>query len=338
MAQRVQERRRKEIYTYEAPWDVYSLAVSQKVTKSYSFRFAVGSYIEEYSNKVYIVQLDDESGEFVHVASISHPYPTTKISWIPDQTSTERDFIATTGDYLRIWSTPTESSSHEVLLEGTFNSNKENNYCAPLTSFDWCPTDVNRIAACSIDTTVSIWDVSNKKCVSHLLAHDREVYDIKWEPMNKDIFATVSFDGSLRIFDMRSLDRSSILFESHKKSPLLKLSWNNVDPNILATFNVESKKALLLDTRMPTVPFCELMGHHSFVNGIAWDPMSANHICTVGDDSQALIWEIPQGAKVVEEPILAYNAQKEINVVQWSGSCREWIHISFGNKIQMLKV
>lgn len=36
----------------------------------------------------------------------------------------------------------------------------------------------------------------------------------------------------------------------------------------------------------------ELVGHVGAVNGIAWAPSSVNHICTVGEDRQALIWDI----------------------------------------------
>ena len=36
-----------------------------------------------------------------------HPYPATKIMWIPDTTGAHEDLVATSGDYLRIWQVPT---------------------------------------------------------------------------------------------------------------------------------------------------------------------------------------------------------------------------------------
>ncbi len=44
----------KEIHTYQAPWMVYGLAASLKEGSDYSFRYAIGSFIEEYSNKVMV--------------------------------------------------------------------------------------------------------------------------------------------------------------------------------------------------------------------------------------------------------------------------------------------
>lgn len=42
--------KRKEIYKYEAPWEVYSMNWS--VRRDKKFRLALGSFIEEYTNKV----------------------------------------------------------------------------------------------------------------------------------------------------------------------------------------------------------------------------------------------------------------------------------------------
>ena len=128
--------KKKEIYTHEASWPIYGMSWS--VRPDYKFRVAIGSFIEEYKNKVEIVQvccrvprirslvssapylclsgaarccrshtpdsldegssssferyisccrrqLDEESQKFLSRGSIDHPYPTTKIMWLPDK-------------------------------------------------------------------------------------------------------------------------------------------------------------------------------------------------------------------------------------------------------------
>jgi WD repeat-containing protein 68 len=42
--------KRKEIYRYEAPWMVYAMNWSMRPDKR--FRLALGSFVEEYNNKV----------------------------------------------------------------------------------------------------------------------------------------------------------------------------------------------------------------------------------------------------------------------------------------------
>ena len=53
--------KKREIYTYEAPWAVYGLGWSERT----DFRFACGSFQEEYTNKVDIIQYVESRDEFV---------------------------------------------------------------------------------------------------------------------------------------------------------------------------------------------------------------------------------------------------------------------------------
>merc|ERR1711970_1460487 len=129
--------KRKEIYKYEAPWNVYAMNWSMRPDKR--FRLAVGSFVEEYNNKVQIVQLDEDNGDFSSRATFEHPYPTTKIMWIPDTKGMYPDLLATSGDYLRVWRAGEPETRQECLL----NNNKNSNFCAPLTSFDWNEVDPN---------------------------------------------------------------------------------------------------------------------------------------------------------------------------------------------------
>jgi len=48
---------RKEIYTYQAPWTAYSMSWCRSTDDRNKFKIAVGSYKEEYSNHLSIIQL-----------------------------------------------------------------------------------------------------------------------------------------------------------------------------------------------------------------------------------------------------------------------------------------
>lgn len=163
------------------------------------------------------------------------------------------------------------------------------------------------------------------------------MYDLAFAT-GEDIFGTVGADGSLRMFDLRSLEHSTIQYESPDLTPLLRLAWNKQDPNYIAATLCEGHKAIILDVRVPSVPVTELTAHHACVNGVAWAPQSAHHICTCSDDRQALIWDIHKMSKVIEEPILAYAAEGEINQVQWSGAYGDWVAITFNDSLQILRV
>ena len=87
-----------------------------------------------------------------------------------------------------------------------------------------------------------------RQAKTQLIAHDKEVYDIAFAP-SADVFASVGADGSVRMFDLRSLEHSTIIYESPDLVPLLRLAWNKQDHNYLATFLMDQNKVVILDIR-----------------------------------------------------------------------------------------
>ena len=95
---------------------------------------------------------------------------------------------------------------------------------------------------------------------TQLIAHDKEVYDIAWGGVG--VFASVSADGSVRVFDLRDKEHSTIIYESPQpETPLLRLGWNKQDPRYMATILMDSQKVVVLDIRFPTLPVAELSRH-----------------------------------------------------------------------------
>ena len=188
----------------------------------------------------------------------------------------------------------------------------------------------------SIDTTCSVWDIEVQQSLTQLIAHEKEVYDLAFAK-GTDIFASVGGDGSVRLFDLRSLEHSTILFETEELRPLLRIVWNKQDPNYLATILVDSNDIIVLDVRVPSVPVT-VLSHTASVNSVGWAPHSSCHICSAGDDCLALIWDISSLPHPIEDPILAYNATSHINHLQWSALQTDWISIAFGNSVQILRV
>lgn len=69
-----------------------------------------------------------------------------------------------------------------------------------------------------------------------------QVYDISFSRAGggRDMFASVGADGSVRMFDLRHLEHSTIIYDDPQHHPLLWLCWNKQDPNYLATMAMDS--------------------------------------------------------------------------------------------------
>jgi WD repeat-containing protein 68 len=54
---------------------------------------------------------------------------------------------------------------------------------------------------------------------TQLIAHDKEVFDVRFCAGSVDVFVSCGADGSVRMFDLRSLEHSTIIYEPSEKAP-----------------------------------------------------------------------------------------------------------------------
>jgi WD repeat-containing protein 68 len=52
---------------------------------------------------------------------------------------------------------------------------------------------------------------------TQLIAHDKEVFDVRFCANSVDVFVSCGADGSVRMFDLRSLEHSTIIYEPTAK-------------------------------------------------------------------------------------------------------------------------
>ncbi|CAD6888393.1 unnamed protein product [Tilletia controversa] len=301
-------------------------------------RIAIGSFQESFSNRIQLLQLAYAPSQSTTtnrpqpvlepIADAPHPYPPTKILFQPSTlpVHNERELLATSADCLRVWECAPAGPADDLGYIGSqadgkrvrqlpvslkeksvlAHSKSASSAPAPLTSFSWNSPSPNLIVTSSIDTTCTIWDLPTRTALTQLIAHDREVYDVDWCPGSSDVFASVGADGSVRVFDLRSLEHSTIIYETgsttaappssaggaHSRpgssasrsaggynsgplmpaAPLLRIAFNPWDANYLATFHLESDSVQILDVRAPGTPILELRGHSSPINAVAWGP------------------------------------------------------------------
>jgi DDB1- and CUL4-associated factor 7 len=170
--------------------------------------------------------------EFTKVAEATHSYPVTRLLWEPPSSNKQTtDLLATSGDHLRLWSLPSEpQNSYDNNMIGRqqrpatkltplalLSNSKTPDHTAPLTSLDWNTVSPSLIITSSIDTTCTIWDIPSLTAKTQLIAHDKEVYDVRFCANSVDVFVSCGQDGSVRMFDLRSLEHSTIIYEPTAK-------------------------------------------------------------------------------------------------------------------------
>ncbi|APA06802.1 hypothetical protein sscle_02g015720 [Sclerotinia sclerotiorum 1980 UF-70] len=337
---------------YLAPWALYAFDWCKwPAQNNDAGKVAIGSYLEDGHNFIQIldsqiVPTQSESYvpgapkyglEFTKIAEATHSYPVTRLLWEPPSSQKQStDLLATSGDHLRLWSLPSETpvASPSNTIGGRssntgrdlppskltplalLSNSKTPEHTAPLTSLDWNTVSPSLIITSSIDTTCTIWDIPTLTAKTQLIAHDKEVFDVRFCANSVDVFVSCGADGSVRMFDLRSLEHSTIIYEPTSKDdkdlspgggrisptlaqqtmsyapPLLRLAASPHDTHLLATFSQDSNIIRILDVRQPGQALLELQGHSAAINCIEWSPSRRGTLASGADDSLVLIWDL----------------------------------------------
>lgn len=316
--------------TTDLPWPVLALDWHT------SGRIAIGSFCDDGYNRIGMLHYDEELTKAADIET-PLPYPVTQVQLEPRADS---NLAASVGDYLRIYSIDTNPMRRlGVIRQEAILGDTKQEFPAPLTALSWNKIDPI-IATASVDTTCTIWDLTTQQARTQLIAHDKEVFDIEFVAGSVDAFASVGADGSVRLFDLRSLEHSTILYESESSAPLLRLTACGSDSNLLATFHADSQTIQVLDVRRPGQAVVELEAHSGALNAIEWSPTSKNLIASCADDAQVLVWDLNAAASKqqrIRDPALAYTADYEVNNLTWSADGQK-LAIAYGRNVQVLKL
>ncbi|KAK3346151.1 WD40-repeat-containing domain protein [Lasiosphaeria hispida] len=390
---------------YMAPWALYAFDWCKWAPQSNGAgKLAIGSYLEDGHNFIQILdtQLSPTpsdvytpggskySMDFTRVAEATHSYPVTRLLWEPPSSQKQStDLLATSGDHLRLWSLPSDPQAPAVGSSITsrngrdqpvtkltplalLSNSKTPDHTAPLTSLDWNTVTPSLIITSSIDTTCTIWDIPSLTAKTQLIAHDKEVYDVRFCAQSVDVFVSCGQDGSVRMFDLRSLEHSTIIYEPTSKDerdanggrisptlaqqtmshapPLLRLATSPHDHHLLATFAQDSNVIRILDVRQPGQALLELRGHSGALNCVEWSPLRRGTLASGGDDCQVLIWDLlsqgPPPANIngtvsadnSRSPVASWQCDYEVGNLGWvphlsTGDSGEWLGVSAGRGV-----
>ena len=276
--------------------------------------------------------------EYTRIAEATCSYPVTRILWEPPISSKQAtDLLATSGDHLRLWSLPSNTSatsSNTIPRSSSANTrdappikltplallsnSKTPEHTAPLTSLDWNALSPKLIITSSIDTTCTIWDIPTLTAKTQLIAHDKEVYDVRFCAGSVDVFVSCGADGSVRMFDLRSLEHSTIIYEPNEKQPQ---DAKTEGPSLSLSHPCKT------DTLQATPPSpakggnpAQTLPHSPPLLRLAASPHDAHLLATFAADSNIIrILDVRQPGQALLE---LRGHQAAVNAVEWSPSRR----------------
>ena len=311
----------------EFPSRCYSIDVTVWKEDNYPL-CAVSSFIPQLENSISFITGPDT--EIFYKCQQS--YPITKVQFCP-AINKSTQLLASSGLDLHLWKLDTSRVIQHITL-----SNKKNLVSPPLTSFDWNQVDPALIGTCSIDTTCTIWNIETQQIKTQLIAHDKEVFDFAFSPSTPDKFISAGADGSMRLFDLRALEHSTILLEEFNGLPLMRVYWNMLDDNFVATFAQDSSTVCIVDLRQPGKCLASLKGpfaHSTDLTSLAWSPIQSNVLVSADEDGMMMMWDLVES---VEKPVLFKQMKKSVSYLKWSPIYPHSLLVSNGNRLDTVSI
>ena len=273
---------------------------------------------------------NQESSSVELKSQVKCEFPVSSILFSPHEQN--KNLLISTSDKLSVYSYEEEKLNLKIAF-----IRETENYTGPLTSCDWSRANNAIIGVSSVDRTCSIWDLNKSVEKYMIIAHDKAVYDISLGP-DEFIFMSTGADGSVRLFDSRQANLSSIIFETRDESAMTRLKWNLVNPNFILTVIVDKNEIYILDQRKLSAPYGILKVHTNVVNNAIWAPQSNSNLISVSDDKSALLWDIYSDSEKAEEYLMKYEAENEIENVAWGDVTQNWVGIIDGNQAEILRI
>lgn len=256
----------------------------QKLKKNYS------------NNSIQSIDFEDYS---INYNNISYTLPITNIKFLPKsfyRTDDTNRLLMSSSTTLDVLHFNEDTKSLNNILNLTFSKTNNTNkfLLPPITSFDFNLNNCTDVIQSCIDTTCSVYDLSKQKIKSQLIAHDDLVLDVKYlnnnnVKKNAELFMTSGKDGSLRLFDLRVLDHSSILYEDSQKNPLTNIEINPLDSNKILCFSTNDQ-ITFIDLRYEKNPI-KKYDLHSKISSCLWMDNGLDFL--VGDQNNMIThWNI----------------------------------------------
>ena len=135
------------------------------------------------------------------------------------------------------------------------------------------------------------------------IGHTGSVEEIQWSPNEKNVFATASSDGTVKVWDVRSKSRKPAVDIKISKTDVNVMSWSRQTFYLLAT-GADDGEWGVWDLRQwkhqqeattgqlrPT-PVAEFKFHKKPITSIEWHPTDDSVIALTSGDNTATLWDL----------------------------------------------
>nr|CAB3490828.1 unnamed protein product [Digitaria exilis] len=189
---------------------------------------------------------------------------------------------------------------HKHLPVKVFSGHQKEGY-----AIDW--SDCNKCIHLW-EPTPNSWNVD----ANPFVGHSASVEDLQWSPMEADVFASCSVDGTIAIWDIRKGKKPCISINAHKDDVNV-ISWNRFASNMIASGSDDGSFSVH-DLRSIEDPLAANFKYHKkAITSIEWSPHEASSLAVTSEDHQLTIWDLSLEKDAEEEAEFREKMKEQAN-------------------------
>lgn len=132
--------------------------------------------------------------------------------------------------------------------------------------------------------------------------HSSSVEDLQWSPNERNVFASASSDGTVKIWDVRSKSHTAALSVTISNVDINVLSWSALTPHLLATgaddgtwavWDLNHWKAASSDnSAAQPKPVASFNFHKEQITSVEWHPTDSSVVAVAAGDNTLTLWDL----------------------------------------------
>lgn len=149
-------------------------------------------------------------------------------------------------------------------------------------------------------TEAGRWATDDK----HFSGHDGSIEEIQWSPSERNVFASCSSDGSVKVWDIRSKSRKPAVDVKISDVDVNVMSWSRSETYLLAT-GADNGDWAVWDLRqwrpqqgqpsggqLQPSPIADFKFHKKAITSIEWHPTDNSVVALACADNTATLWDL----------------------------------------------